>query len=90
MNSGDDLTPEIVALVDAALVDRFEANRVLPIKDVARLFGVSRRTVERLIADGALEHTRIGSGRGRIGVRQSAAIAYLQSHSHGGQANASS
>lgn len=87
MSRRDELTPEVVAMIDAALVDRYEANRLLNVKQVARLFTISERQVHRLIADGVLEHTRIGT---RIGVRQAAAIAYLQANTHGGQATAAS
>lgn len=80
------LTDEQVEDIQKKLIDRFEAARGLPVKDVARLFGVSQPTVRRLIDSGELAHSRVAN---RVVVMQADAIQYLIDNRHGGQSQAS-
>jgi excisionase family DNA binding protein len=76
----EDLTPEVVEMVEKALVDRYEAARCLTVGQTAKLLGCSVTTVRRLIEAGDLPHVRVGA---RTNVMQSDALAYIASHRHG-------
>ncbi len=52
----------------------------LNLDEAARYLGVSRRTVERLVAEASIGVVRIGQGRGRVIIRVSEADRYLADH----------
>jgi excisionase family DNA binding protein len=76
-----DLTPTVIEAIDHRLIDRYEALRVLTVPEAARMLGLHRSRVYRLIDEGVLAETRVSPHR--IGITQAVVAAYIRDKTNG-------
>ena len=72
------LAPEVVEAFQDALVELRSPSDELTTEETAKLLGVSRPTLIRLIDTGALAHRRTQGTRGHRRIRRIDALAYLR------------
>src|SRR5207253_170876 len=65
--------------------ERFPVSELLKILEVAKELSVSAAFVYARLADGSLQHYRLGNGQGGIRISREQLQAYLDSRARGGE-----